>query len=120
MEMQQLKNFNDYLQGFFAKPGACWIKNQNITVEGPLQFWDTILTQGRKGLTIQRYKGLGEMEAEQLWDTTLDPSMRTLLQVTIKDAEEASQLFETLMGDVVAPRRLFIEENAINVVNLDA
>ncbi len=74
---------------------------------------------GRKGFTVQRYKGLGEMNAEQLWETTLDPNARSLLQVRMSHADSAEEIFSTLMGDLVEPRRDFIQANALQVSNLD-
>ncbi|MDE2405657.1 MAG: DNA topoisomerase (ATP-hydrolyzing) subunit B [Sphingomonadales bacterium] len=89
------------------------------TITRPSQLLDTVLANGRKGLSIARYKGLGEMNAEQLWETTLDPDNRVLLQVKVEDADVTDEIFTRLMGDIVEPRRDFIQENALNVANLD-
>ena len=94
-------------------------KGESSTVATPTELFECVLGHGRKGLTVQRYKGLGEMNPDQLWKTTLDPEARALLQVRVKDVEESNEIFETLMGDVVEPRREFIQANALKVVNLD-
>ncbi|HUZ62890.1 MAG TPA: DNA topoisomerase (ATP-hydrolyzing) subunit B [Acetobacteraceae bacterium] len=103
----------------FATPAVLKLDAQETTVAGPASAFDRILAHGRRGLSIQRFKGLGEMNPEQLWKTTLDPAMRTLLQVKVGDVEDAAQVFSTLMGDVVEPRRDFIVGNALKVANLD-
>jgi len=92
---------------------------RGVLVRRPSELLDGILVAGRKGLSISRYKGLGEMNAEQLWETTLDPGNRSLLQVEVEQADVADEIFNRLMGDVVEPRREFIQENALNVANLD-
>ena len=105
--------------GAFSGPAALRRKDLEVPVSGPVGLVEALLQAGRKGLAIQRYKGLGEMNPEQLWETTLDPAKRTLLQVSVEQADEAGDIFATLMGDVVEPRREFIQENALKVVNLD-
>jgi DNA gyrase subunit B len=92
---------------------------RGVPVTRPSELLDAILKSGGKGMSIQRYKGLGEMNAEQLWETTLDPNNRALLRVHVEHADKAGEIFAQLMGDVVEPRRDFIQENALNVENLD-
>jgi DNA gyrase subunit B len=92
---------------------------KSVAITRPSDLLDAILAAGRKGLSIARYKGLGEMNAEQLWETTLDPAVRSLLQVTVEQADVADEIFTRLMGDIVEPRREFIQENALSVANLD-
>jgi DNA gyrase subunit B len=94
-------------------------KEGGTRISGPRELLQAVFAVGRKGLTLQRYKGLGEMNAEQLWETTLDPHARSLLQVRVNDAVDADSLFSRLMGDEVEPRREFIQDNALSVANLD-
>ena len=107
------------LQQTYAHHGRLVTKDNETPIAGPLSLVEAIMEQGRKGVTVQRYKGLGEMNPEQLWETTLDPQARSLLQVKVSHADEAEEIFSTLMGDVVEPRRDFIQTNALNVANLD-
>jgi DNA gyrase subunit B len=104
------------IYGRFAKLKA---GDREVDITGPTRLIDAVLEIGKKGVGMQRYKGLGEMNPEQLWETTLDPEARHLLQVKVNDSAEANGIFETLMGDVVEPRRDFIQENALKVANLD-
>ena len=119
-EARMLNSMKDFLANNFTKALKLVAKGgAEIVVAGPVTLVDAIMAQGKKGISIQRYKGLGEMNPEQLWETTLDPEARSLLQVKIDQLEEADEVFSTLMGDVVEPRKEFIQENALNVVNLD-
>jgi len=118
-EARRLDEMAADLQSVYAKPATLRSKDSEQPITGPIKLVDAILALGRKGISINRYKGLGEMNPDQLWETTLDPDARSLLQVRISHADEAAEVFSTLMGDVVEPRRDFIQANALKVVNLD-
>jgi DNA gyrase subunit B len=118
-EARWLAERADELAKRFEQPAQLKLDSQEAIAHGPASAFDRIIAHGRRGLAIQRFKGLGEMNPEQLWRTTLDPAVRTLLQVRVGDDEEAGQVFSTLMGDVVEPRRDFIVGNALKVANLD-
>ncbi|WP_439143268.1 DNA topoisomerase (ATP-hydrolyzing) subunit B [Planktotalea sp.] len=118
-EARKTGSFTQSLQDVYNLPATLVRKERNQMIFGPLDLLSAILQEGEKGLSLQRYKGLGEMNPDQLWETTLDPDARTLLQVKIDDVAEADDLFTKLMGDIVEPRREFIQQNALNVENLD-
>ncbi len=118
-EARKLDAMVPTLQRIYERPATLKTKDGEARITGPIGLADAVMALGRKGIAIQRYKGLGEMNPDQLWRTTLDPNARALLQVKISDAEDAGEVFATLMGDVVEPRRDFIQQNALKVVNLD-
>ncbi len=118
-EARRLAEIGDALREVYEKPANLMRKEKTTAIRAPSELLDSVMTEGERGLSLQRYKGLGEMNADQLWETTLDPDARTLLQVKIDHMDEADEIFTKLMGDVVEPRRLFIQENALNVENLD-
>ena len=119
-EYQELLSIDEDIRSigpapYIAKVGG----GEPITISGPEELEAFIAERGRKGMQITRYKGLGEMNADQLWETTMNPDARSLLKVKVSDPVRADELFSVLMGDQVEPRRQFIEENALNVRNLD-
>ncbi len=118
-EARRTGTFTDSLREVYGSPATLMRKERRQIIYGPLGLMQAILEEGEKGLSLQRYKGLGEMNPNQLWETTLDPDARTLLQVRVEDVAEADDLFTKLMGDVVEPRREFIQANALNVEHLD-
>ena len=118
-EYLQITQFQDKIV-HLLEPGAFVQRNdQKISVTTFSEVVEWLMNQAQKGQTIQRYKGLGEMNPDQLWETTMNPDTRRLLQVTIEDAIQADQVFTTLMGDQVEPRRDFIERNALEATNID-
>ncbi|MDA8232008.1 MAG: DNA topoisomerase (ATP-hydrolyzing) subunit B [Magnetospirillum sp.] len=118
-EARRLDEMSARLRETYDRPGRLAAKERDTAIPGPVALVTQVMEQGKKGIVIQRYKGLGEMNPSQLWETTLDPEARSLLQVKVSQADDAEQVFSTLMGDVVEPRREFIQSNALKVANLD-
>ncbi|MEW5421203.1 DNA topoisomerase (ATP-hydrolyzing) subunit B [Amorphus sp. 3PC139-8] len=118
-DARKLDNQATYLQEVFGKAAVLSRKDKTTEIRGPRALVDAVYDVGRKGISMQRYKGLGEMNADQLWETTLDPDARSLLQVRISEADDADDVFTRLMGDAVDPRREFIQDHALQVENLD-
>jgi DNA gyrase subunit B len=112
-DARKLDEYAASLQEVYRRPGLFRRKDEQTPIHGPVALFDTVTNAGRKGLSLQRYKGLGEMNPEQLWETTLDTNARSLLQVNVKDVADANTMFDELMGDKVEPRRAFIEQNAL-------
>lgn len=118
-EARSLHSLSAEMNESFEKTAILTQKDKEYKVNGPVALVDTVSELGKKGMNVSRYKGLGEMNPEQLWETTLDESARSLLQVKVNHMDEANEVFSTLMGDVVEPRRDFIQDNALKVSNLD-
>ena len=118
-EARKLSQIAGQYRDIYRDPARLVRKDREQPIHGPIDLLKSILAEGEKGLTLQRYKGLGEMNPDQLWETTLDPEARTLLQVKVDDLAEADDIFSKLMGDVVEPRRDFIQQNALSVEHLD-
>ncbi|MFZ3336902.1 MAG: DNA gyrase subunit B, partial [Xanthobacteraceae bacterium] len=115
-DARRLDEFAPELQKVFPRPTPPAMlkrKDEEISIHGPVSLFEAVTAAGRKGVALQRYKGLGEMNPSQLWETTLDTNARTMLQVSVKEIDEANTIFDELMGDKVEPRRLFIEEHAL-------
>jgi DNA gyrase subunit B len=112
-DARKLDEFASSLQQVYAKPATLRRKDESLQIYGPVDLFEAMTGSGRKGTSMQRYKGLGEMNPEQLWETTLDTNVRSLLQVKVKETDEADDIFTKLMGELVEPRRDFIQENAL-------
>ncbi len=119
-EASQLNSIAKNIADAFSTTATLSRKGESFAINSPLELAEIVAIVSKKGASISRFKGLGEMNAEQLWETTLDPDARSLLQVKVNEPDDADEVFSTLMGDVVEPRRDFIQKNALNVVNLDA
>jgi DNA gyrase subunit B len=117
-DARKLDDYAAKLQEAYPKPGLLRRKDTETAIHGPVSLFEAVTDAGRKGVTLQRYKGLGEMNPSQLWETTLDTNERSLLQVKIKEVDEADDIFTKLMGDVVEPRREFIQDNSLSA-NVD-
>jgi DNA gyrase subunit B len=118
-EAKRIDEFANTLQEVYGQPAKLVRKGDSKAIYGPMALFEAVTAFGARGVNLQRYKGLGEMNPDQLWETTLDREMRSLLQVKVKDVADADDLFVKLMGDVVEPRREFIQDNALSVANLD-
>jgi DNA gyrase subunit B len=118
-DARKLRQLAERLDEIYGGVPTLTRKGETIQIFGPSSLFKAVTDAGRKGVSLQRYKGLGEMNASQLWETTLDPNARTLLKVEINETTEADAIFTALMGDLVEPRRDFIQDNALSVSNLD-
>ena len=118
-DARKLNGMSAQLQEIYGSMAVLRRKDHELPIRSPGELLKAVFQEGRKGQSLQRYKGLGEMNPDQLWETTLDNNVRSLLQVKIRELDEANEIFSRLMGDVVEPRREFIQENALNVANLD-
>jgi DNA gyrase subunit B len=118
-EARRLDAETQRLRETYERPGRLLAREREYRIAGPISLVEAVMELGRRGIEVTRYKGLGEMNPDQLWETTLDPDIRSLLQVKVSHADLAEETFSTLMGDLVEPRRDFIQQNALNVANLD-